>query len=460
MASTVSSSSALSPNFTATGLASGLDTASIVDQLVAIESRSVTLAQNRQVAFNTQISQLGDLTSKLQAVNTAAAALGTDGVLGVTGVGSASGFTATPSSLANPGSYAVQVTGLASPAKARSASFAADVKVTGGTLSLSVNSVTTDIAIDDGATLEQVATSINQSAAGVSAAVLTSGGNRYLSLTRRDTGFVVGQAAGSALAVTESYTGAQGQALGLGITQPATNASLTVDGLPFERSSNTISDVVPGVTLALTSKTAASEDLVLATDTSATKTNLQKFVDAYNALMKTVRQHLSPQSTTDTTRTLAGDPSLRSLQGGLQRLISGSLTTSSTVRSLADVGIRTGSDGTLSIDETRLGKAIGTDSQAVNALFQTAATGIAASTKALSDRFTNTVDGLFTLRTAGIGRSVKDLDTTIATLQYRVAGYRKTLTAQFAAMEKVVSAFKTIGDYMTQQSNAANNASK
>lgn len=456
MSSSVSSS--LSPSFQASGLASGLDTASIIDNLVKIESRSVSSATARQAAFQTQISSIGDLTSKLQALATAAKELGTSGVLGVTQVGTTSGFTATPGSTASAGRYAVQVNFLAAAAKAQSAAFATDA-VRGGTLDLSVNGTSYAVTIGDGDSLATVAQSINQLGAPVRASVLTTNGASYLSLTNQDTGFTIGQPASSALTITETTTGTLGQALGLALTQQAANATVTVDGLSFERTSNTMTDVLPGVTLNLSATTTSSSDLVLSTDTTATQTNLQKFVDAYNALMTPVRRHLNVQTTDDTTKTLAGEQSVRQLQSAMQGLVSGVLTTNPLIRTLADVGIKTGNDGTLSIDAERLGKAMTTDAQAVNSLFQTATTGLSDAVKTLSDRFTNSTDGVFTSRTHSLEKQVKNLDTTIANLQLRVDGYRKRLVAQFAAMEKVVSGFKTLADYLTQQTASQSSSS-
>ncbi len=449
MSSSVSTT--LSPTFQASGLASGLDTGSIIDNLVKIESYSVDMATAKQTAFQTQISSIGDLSTKIQALATAAKDLGTSGVLGVSQVGTTYGFTATPGTAASAGRYAVQVDTLAAAAKARSAAFATGASVTGGTLNLSVNGTGYDVTVNDGDSLATVAQAINQSGAPVRASVLTTNGTSYLSLTNQNTGFTVGQAASSALSITETSTGTQGQPLGLAITQQAANATVTVDGLSFERTSNTLTDVLPGVTLNLTSPTTTSSDLVLSTDATATQTNLQKFVSAYNDLMTTVRRHLNVQTTDDTTKTLAGEPSVRQLQTSMQSLVSGVLTTNPLVRTLADVGVKTGNDGTLSIDTDRLGKALSTDASAVNSLFQTATTGLSDAVKSLSNRYTNSTDGIFPSRTKSLDSQVKNLDTTISNLQLRVDGYRKRLVAQFSAMETVVSNFKSIANYLTQQ---------
>ncbi len=439
------------PVFTAGGLASGLDTNSIIDQLVKLESTPITTAQSQQTAFNTQISQIGQLSTQLGALADAAKALQTNGVLGVAQVGATSGFTATPGATATAGRYSMQVDSLATTAKARSTAFGASALVNGGDLTLGVNGSNYTVSIVDGSSLELVASQINTSGAPVSASVLNTNGTRYLSISNRDTGFTVGQPASSALTITENLTGTGGQALGLAITQSAANAKVTIDGLQFERTNNVIADALPGVTLGLTATTTTASDLVLSNDATSTQANLQKFVDAYNALMSNVHTELNVQPGSSRQSMLSGDNSIKTLQASMQRMVSGVLSPNATIRTLADVGIKTSNDGTLSIDTVRLGSALSSDATAVNALFQTNTTGIGVLATNLNKAFTDGIDGIFTTRKIGLNNSVKRLDDSILKMQARVDSYRKTLVAQFAAMEKIVSGFKTIGNFLTSQ---------
>jgi flagellar hook-associated protein 2 len=273
----------------------------------------------------------------------------------------------------------------------------------------------------------------------------------------KNTGFTPGQPAASALTVTETSTGVTGQALGLAITQSATNAKLSIDGLQFERSSNTIDDALPGVAFTLKSVTTVAEDLVLGTDTSATATNLGKFVTAYNDVMTLLRKNLNIGQQTDRTKTLGGDSAIRSLQSSLLSTVSSVLNPSSAIRSLADLGIKTGSDGTISIDQARLGKAIAIDSAAVNTIFQVT-DGVADKLKTLVTGYTDSNNGILQQKSKSYGKTIKDLDLQIDKLELRLDAYRTKLVSQFTAMEKVVSGFKSIGNYLTSQE--ARNTSK
>lgn len=442
----------MASNFSVGGLASGLDTNSIIDQLVKIESSSVTTAQNRQSAYQSQISQLGDLTSKLQTLASAVSAFKTGGALSLSQVGTASGFNATPGASATAGTYSMTVDSLATAAKARSAQFtSAGSLVSGGTLDLTVNGTVTSINLSDGMTLAEAAKAINDSGAMVGATVLESNGAAYLSLTNKNTGFTPGQPAASGLVINEITTGSAGQSLGLAITQPATNANVTVDGLPFERMSNTIDDVLPGVAFTLKAKTTVAENLVLATDSAATATSLGKFVSAYNDVMSLLSKNLNIAQQTDRTKTLGGDASTRTLQSSLMSIVSGISNPASSVRSLADIGIKTQSDGSLKLDEVRLGKAIATDSAAVNALFQQATMGVSDKIKALADTYTNSTDGILVSKSKSYDKTIKQIDGQIDSMKLRVEAYRTKLVAQFSAMEKIVSGFKSIGSYLTSQ---------
>lgn len=444
-------------NFSTTS--SGLDVSSIVDNLITARSAPITYAQNRQKAYNSQISEMGKLTSALSSLGTAISTIKTSGTLGVSQSGTTTGLTATAGSSAVAGRYAVSVDALAQAAKARTtgAFTSGSDAVKAGTLNLSINGASTDVEITEGMTLSQVADAINASGAAATASVLSSNGTAFLSITNKNTGFTVGGQPADALTITETSTGATGTALGLSTVTPAKNAKVTIDGLQFERQSNSIDDALPGVSLELTAE-GSPQDLVLANDPTATEKNLQSFVDAYNGVMKILQSNLNIAQATDRNYTLAGDTSVRALQQQMMGIISTVGGTSATVRTLADLGIKTGEDGTLSIDSARLGKAIATDANAVNGVFQNATSGIADRFSSLVSDYTNATDGIFTLRNKSMNDSVKDLDTQITSLQARLDSYRNQLIAQYTAMETTVSGFKSLGSYLTAQSDAAKNS--
>ncbi len=445
------------------GLASGLDTNSIIDKLVQIESQQITLLQQQQSGVRSQVSALGDLASKLAALQSATQSLSDSGALGVKTTSTNTAFTSAATAAGLPGSFQVTVQQLATSARARSQAFTSDA-VRGGTLSLAMRGTSYDVTVTDGMSLADLAYRIRQSGAPVSATVFDDGvGNKYLSLTARDSGYPQTGAPSAALGVTFSGTGSLGTAPSFTVTD-AQNAHLVVDGIQFERTSNTVTDVVPGSSLTLTKPSdgvtppatpggdptgGTPETLTMATDATVTQSRLKGFVDAYNALMTAIQKQLNVSESADRGANLAGDSTVRGLQARLHALISTSATGLSTgIRSLADLGVKTGRDGTLSIDSTALSSALGKDASAVNAIFSTATTGIAATVTAMNTTYTRSGDGLFTVRQSTLNGQIQRLTDSMTAQQKRVDVYRQTLVRQFTAMETVVSQWKTVGSYL------------
>lgn len=438
----------MASTFSAGGLASGLDTNTIIDKFVALRQVTLTQLQRLQAGVQTQISTLADITSGIAALDTATRALSTGGVLASRTVSRNTSFSAVPGTGAVSGDYSVQVLTLAQSAKARSQAFASGELVQGGTLALTVQGQAYAVTIADGSTLEDAAAAVRASGAPVSAVVLDDGTSRYLSITSTSSGYPIAGAPSDALSIVETSSGVSGKPLGATVFQAAQNATLTVDGLLFTRQTNEVVGAVPGTTVSLVSQGGAAESLTLGYDAAATSARLKTFVDAYNGVIAMVQRQLAVTPSTDRSATLAGDMSIRTLQSQLQNLVSTTVSGLGTVRTLADLGVKTNRDGSLQIDDTVLAAAIGRDPAAVNAMFSTATTGIAALTSTLADTFTRPVDGILTARSSSLADRSKEMDAQAVRLQERLDAYRDLLVAQFTAMETLISNLKNSGSFL------------
>ncbi|HEY0714733.1 MAG TPA: flagellar filament capping protein FliD [Polyangia bacterium] len=442
-------------SFRAGGLASGLDSNSIIEKLIELESRPIQLMQQRQSGIKTQISKLAEIRSKLSDLTTAARALSTGGTVATKVSSTHTGFDGVVGAGAVAGRHTVQVSALATAAAARSQGFAsASSQVRGGSLAFTVQGKDYNITIADGTALSDVAFQLRQTGAPISATVVSDGSQYYLSVMNNQTG---NPTSGVALAMVETTTGGLGQALTADATnlvvRNAQNASLTVDGLPMTRQSNSVGDVIPGVTLNLKAEGGAEETIVISNDIEGTKTNLQKFVDAYNAAQSMVQTQLTSTPGSDRSATLAGDPSMRSLQAAMQKLITSEVGTGP-IRSLADIGVKTGRDGTLSVDSATLTKALTSDANAVNELFANATTGLFKITETTVNRYGNISDGILVTRSKGLQSSITKMDTLIESMKLRVEGRRTQLINQFTAMEKVVSTMRSTGNFLNGLNSA------
>jgi flagellar hook-associated protein 2 len=454
------------------GLISGIDTTSIVNALVAQQQVPITRLQTQQSAFKTQVSQIGDIISKLQAFKTAAQALASTGALANAVTSSNSSFSAAAGAGSQAGSYSVRVDQLARPSKWMSAGFAAATDtVASGSLTLSVGGTTYDPITTDNMTLADVAYAIRQSGAPVSATVLSgwdSANNRavsYLSVTALKPGYTPGSAPPDSLSLSFAASGAgAGTDPGFAEKQTARNALFNVDGVDYVRAGNTVTDAIPNVTLTLKQGATSpatqgtAEDLSLANDQAQTTANLQSFADAYNSVMSLVQKALAVTKDTDRTRTLAGDSAVRSLQGLLHGVISHGVSGLAGVRTLADVGLKSNRDGSLTVDATTLADALGRDPAAIDSIFKTTTTGISDVVAGLVDRQTSSGSGILALDQKGLSARIDAMDTQITQMQMRVDAYKTGLAAQFAAMENTLSSLKATGNYLTSQSTSSSSS--
>jgi len=447
---------ALDVTFRASGtsLASGLDTAKLLEALTQLESAPVKRIETKQAGIRAQLSQFGEVTSRLQAFESAASRIAANGVRAAAVTSSNTTFSATPGTGATEGRYNVAVQSLASAAKARSESFTAETSpVTGGTLQVQVGAGSWSVDISDGATLSSVASSINASGAPVNAAVLNDGLRSYLAITAKNTGYDPTLGAASALQLTETSTGLVGQPLGITVTQAAENAMFDVDGLSFERQANVISDAIPGVTLNLKTQGAA-EELVVGRDAVASRANLQSFVDGYNRLVAYLQAQMNLGEAADRNTSLAGNSAVRSLKAAVQKLTSTPVAGLANVRTLADIGLKSARDGSVSIDNAVFLRALDTDPDALDRLFSEEAGGIAVLAKELSDGLLKSSSGALSSQVSGLNARLRDLDRQKTQAEQRVQRFREGLIAKFSAMEQVISGLKQSGSYLTALSNA------
>ncbi|HEY9720491.1 MAG TPA: flagellar cap protein FliD N-terminal domain-containing protein, partial [Oscillatoriaceae cyanobacterium] len=219
------------------GLATGMDTSTIIQELMSIAKQPVVNLQNQQTTDNNKLSTYRDLNTKLSALQTAANNLtgvdfNTSPLASMSATaGNTALFSATASNGSTAGTYTVNITQLAT---AETGIFVPPTSSAGG--SFQINGATVNVNAGDSAT--QIAAAINaNTATGVSAAVVTdSGGTQNLILTGQSTG--------------TNYTLSDPSGLlGTGTTTSAQKAQATIDGIAVSSNTNTFSNIVNGVDL-------------------------------------------------------------------------------------------------------------------------------------------------------------------------------------------------------------------
>jgi len=356
----------------------GIDTNSLITNLTAAQKASLeTPITTKQATNAAQISSAASLASDLSTFSQSLNTLVSGGTLqpqpqssntSVMTVSSIAGQSA-----GNLGS-SITVNALAQGQNLKSAAFASSQAFDTGTLTLTVGSGS-PISIDINSgnnTLSGIAQAINGQNAGVSATVVTgSDGNSTLLLKGK-----TGEDQAFTLAASDSGSGSQslsslayggGATGGMTQTQAAQDASLTVDGIDVSRSSNSFSDLIPGVQMTLASTGTIS--LTSTPPTDAITEAVNDFVSAYNQVMSDINTATAAASSTASAGPLQGNSAVRAMKDQLSRLTTMNLNASGSVRTLAQLGVKTAQDGTLSVDSTMLSNTLTAYPDDVAAMF-------------------------------------------------------------------------------------------
>ncbi len=161
---------------------------------------------------------------------------------------------------------------------------------------------------------------------------------------------------GASEAFTLTSNSANGLAFGTAAENQASDAVLTVNGVQYTRKSNTLSDVISGVTLELRSPTLTAASVTLTQDTSAIKDKIKSLVTAYNDFDNIIKETTDPRSSLETYgKTLVGDPTVKLVRLQVRSMFLGqSSTAGGAITSLGDLGFKTDQKGVLSLDENKL----------------------------------------------------------------------------------------------------------
>lgn len=437
------------------GLATGLDTNALIAQLIAADRRPITLLQTRKVKLQTQSAAYLDLNTKLAAFKSSADLVKDPATFFVRSVTSSvdTVATATAAPGTTRGTYTVTTTALArgSIAAAGTTTSALTSTVAAGTgvfeFKLGATGSVVSVAVNSGTTLEQLVKDVNDKNAGVRATAVNTGSSASpawkLTLTSSGTG-----ADNDVVVVTDNTT------LGVTNTQTATDAAFSITGLgSFTRSTNTFSDVLDGVTITLKSSS-GSTDLAVDFDKAGTQARLNNLIDSYNTVIKAIDSQSSVKRNSDgsnTTGVFTGDAVARQLRVNLKTQMATVFTGS--IGSLADLGVTTASDGTLSLDSTKFQKALTDNATAVSAVIAGTSTrdGIADLLSRSLDTATKALTGTIALRRDGISTAMKSLDTQIQQGLSRLDTTEAALRKKFTALEQTVARIQATGSSLLTQ---------
>jgi flagellar hook-associated protein 2 len=442
------------------GLVSGLDTGSIIDQLMAVEKLPRTKITNDQAATTKRQSLLQEISSKLTSLKfanddlkSALTWMDTQSVES----GDTTKFTVTRTGGAAPGGYDVAVNQLATAERqtygfvSPTADGTLDIANADGTARVSV-------AVKAGASLDDVVGAINSDQKSGLYAVNVNGSLVLSSKTTGDT---------SGFSVSGSGVGTQTERVA------GQNAKVTINGTTYERQTNTITDALPGVSITLKGKTSGTNTVGLTVgapgpDKDQVVTKVKAFVTAYNDLVTAARADLKDEpvvnaSTADDVQkgTLFGDSGLSTMLSQFRTTLSNAVDgLSKPYQSMTDIGVTTGAasatinqdslDGKLTLDETKLRAALDADPQAVRTLLggTTGKDGFSQGFGKILSNYQGS-GGLVQARIASATSDLSDLKTKLINFDARMDAKQALLQKQFTAMETALQSSNAAGSKLS-----------
>lgn len=342
-----------------------------------------------------------------------------------------------------------------------------------GDIAISSGGVNLNVSIADGFTLEDVRDmiNINGNPQGFSAAIETdsSGARLVLSSTNGDdlnvSATSTGGAGTNALTALNPADGATATNAGPdsttgagGVITRAQSAILYVDGLQVTSDSNTVTTAIDGLTLNLVSAQSSADllagktvDVTVGVDKGTVKSNVQKFVDAYNSMVNTVAQLSAVVPVTDgtpVTGPLVGDVTVRGLMSGIRgELVK--ITGPDGARALAELGITTQKDGTLKIDDTTLSAALDSNFEGVAEYFS-GSNGLMTRLESNVGNYLKS-DGVLDQRTKSLSGTLANIDDQREALDMRIEKVQARLVAQYSAMDSLVARLQKTSESLTSQ---------
>ena len=461
---------------TISGLGTGLDIGGMVTAIADAEKAPKQAQIDRLTTkTETSLSAVGTLTSAVETFEASLTALesSSSSFEGLGVQSSADGVaSATAGAGAVPGSYEVEVISLASSSQVASASLAGGASTTfdsGGTLTIDVgDNASYEVQVAPGASLTEIRDAINSqlsATAGISANIITDASGARLVLSSEVTGegtdlYVKGTGDLAALNINVDEDGnhdlTQQSGTGAGSITLASNASYKIDGLELSSSTNTVT-ALSGLSIKLTAE--GTTTLTVAPNTEGLKTSIEAFVSAYNNLITVTNALTRVTTSEDETSTdagaLVGDALVRSLLGSIRNELVQPSTGSGELSVLAQLGVTTNKDGTLSIDDAKLSSALETHYDEVQAFF-VGDDGLIPRLKSVTEPYT-APGGLLAGRTESLQKTMTQLSEQQQALDRRIDSLTTSLYTKYNNMDILVAQLQATSESILATLNALNN---
>lgn len=453
------------------GLASGIDSTSLIEALLGQERKArITPLEDKITQFqdtNSAFSRLKELLGNLQTAAQKFRVLNGTALVKTALSSDETIISASASNSAANGTYAVVVDALARNATYSFRSSGQTYASADAVINSSINNgaaeadrtvsiqtgqgdeqETVDVVLTDSSTLNDFVTQFNSSSTKAVASLVNIGSSTSpdyrVVITGSNQGLEKGEVS---VTLGSEITGAGSGAWDDNSISQAQDASFRIGGVgagsgdTITRSSNTISDVIPGITFSL--QAAGSATISIQDDSESTASSIQEFVDAYNEVISFISENdivtrdEGGAEIENIFGPLASTSLDENLLSALRSALTGSSTSGRSINVLSDLGITTERDGTLKFDQAVFESAMSQDPEAVRTITSTLGESLAATNGTIAQftRFNGLIDSAFNSNTSAITQA----QNRIAEEEKRLGAYEQALIAQYARLEQLIS---------------------
>jgi flagellar hook-associated protein 2 len=443
------------------GLSSGLDTTSLINSLMAVEALPQTALKNKASDTQTLVTALQGLNSQIASLATLSAAAAAPAALDLYAASSNStSVTATATSGASAGQLDIVVGAVA---QSQAGVTAAMTTFSGTALTLVGSDGTkTDITANS-SSLDDVVTAINAAGKGISATKVASGtdANGAAQYRIQVTGTSTGAAGAFSLYQGTSSQVSGGTATdlltapGAAVTRTAQDASVTLwagtaASQTITSSTNTFSNLLPGVSVTVSAASTTPATITVARDSAQISSMAQNLVSSLNTVFAAVSTQTAVTASTDASGApiasagvFTGDSTVRDANQSI--LDAASLPVNG--HSPSEIGISITSTGTLTFDSAKFSAALTSNPALVTSITQTIASRVSAAATQASDKYTGTL----TTKITGQQTLITNLSSQISDWDTRLATRKATLEQTYATLEVTLNNLKSQSSWLSSQ---------
>lgn len=461
------------------GLASGMDTDSIIQQLMTFERQPLYRYEAEKTELSTAKSAWRDVNSRINNLEKKLSPLKLSSTFNSNKASSDDKdvANATVSSEADKGIYEVTVkqtaqsNRLGSTQKRNKDNLLTDeltnlADVSGDIIFNESKDNEAVISVTNDDTLSSLADKINEADAGVNASIV----DGHLVLESAETGLE------NALSITDNanglmtelgFSGDLNDISNAAVLQTANDAEIEINGITnITSSSNSFSEAVEGVTFNIDkdAEVDSTATITVEQDTGKATKAVQSFVDQYNSTMNFIDSKSYYDSESEEAGTLQGDSTLMRVQMRLRNLATDRINTTGDYRSLSAVGISVDRDGVMSLDSEKFTSALQESPEEVMNLFKASSDeegydGVANKLDGYVDQLIQSNTGVIPRRIDYFDNQISRIDDDITSLEDSLERTRERYESQFTAMETALAEMQQQSSWMTSQINSLNSSS-